>query len=63
MLIKVLDGCAINGRYWVFFAATTDVELTVTVTDTQENQTRVYTNPLNQAADAITDTGAFATCP
>ena len=30
---KVLDGCGINGHYWVFAAATTDLEYTLTVTD------------------------------
>ncbi len=62
MLIKVLDGCDINNNFWVFFAATTDVGFTVTVTDTLEGETRVYTNPLGQAANAVTDTSAFATC-
>ncbi len=63
MLIKVLDGCGINDHFWVFFAATTDVGFTVTVTDTQEGEVKVYTNPPGQAADAVTDTSAFATCP
>ena len=63
MLIKVLDGCSINDHYWVFFAATTDVQFEMTVTDTQSNETRTFSNPLGQAADAITDTSAFATCP
>ncbi len=64
VLIKVLDGCGINDRYWVFFAATTDVAFTVTVTDTEnEDEVQVYTNELGQPADAITDTSAFATCP
>ncbi len=63
MLIKVLDGCDYNDRYWVFFAATTDVELTLTVTDTDTGEVRVYTNDLGHPADAVTDTDAFATCP
>ncbi len=65
MLIKVLDGCAINDRFWVFFAATTDVGFTVTVTDTGSDgqPMKQYVNPLGQAADAVTDTSAFATCP
>ncbi len=63
MLIKVLDGCEINDRFWVFYAATTDVGFVVTVTDTQENVTEQYTNPLGQPANAVTDTSAFATCP
>ncbi len=62
-LVKVLDGCGINGRWWVFFAATTNVGFTLTVTDTVANQTRFYTNPDINPADAVTDTQAFATCP
>ncbi len=63
MLIKVLDGCDYNSRYWVFFAAATTVELTVTVTDTEADVVLQYTNELGHPADAITDTDAFATCP
>ncbi len=63
MLIKVLDGCAINDRFWVFAAATTTVEYTLRVTDTALGTVREYFNPLGDAAAAITDTGAFATCP
>lgn len=63
MLIKVIDGCSFNGNFWVFFAATTDVEYTVTVTDTQEDVTKTYFNPLGNPSPAITDTAAFATCP
>jgi len=63
-LIKVLNGCdGDQGFYWVFFAATTNVEFTVTVTDTLANETQTYSNPLGQPADAVTDTMAFATCP
>jgi uncharacterized metal-binding protein len=62
MLVKVLDGCALNGRYWVFSAATTDVEYTLRITDTETGDVREYWNPLGSAAAALTDTGAFATC-
>lgn len=63
MLIKVLDGCGINDNYWVFAAATTDVEYTLRVTDTNNGTVQEYFNPLGNAAAAITDTGAFPTCP
>lgn len=63
MLIKVIDGCSFNNRHWVFFAATTDVEYTVTVTDTQENTSKSYSNALGNPSPAVTDTNAFATCP
>lgn len=63
MLIKVLNGCGLNSRYWVFFAAGTNVEFTVTVTDTQTGEVKTYSNPLNTAAPPVQDTSAFATCP
>ena len=31
MLVKVIDGCDFNGRFWIYAAATTDVAYTVTV--------------------------------
>jgi hypothetical protein len=63
VLVKVLDGCDINQYYWVFASATTNVEYTLTVTDTQTQAVAQYTNPLGTAADALTDTAAFETCP
>ncbi|MBZ0090510.1 MAG: hypothetical protein K8H90_09050, partial [Thermoanaerobaculia bacterium] len=63
VMIKVLDACTLNNRYWVFFAAVTSVEFEITVTDTFTNTTKKYTNPLGVSAPAITDTGAFQTCP
>jgi hypothetical protein len=63
MLVKVLDGCGLNQSYWVFAASATDVEYTITVTDTDSGQVRTYSNPLGTQAPAITDTSAFATCP
>lgn len=65
MLLKVLDGCDVPGfdSYWVFYAATTNVEFTLTVTDTEARVQRVYTNAQGNAAAPVQDTGAFATCP
>jgi hypothetical protein len=64
MLVKVLDACAATDpHYWVFFAATTNVQFTVTVTDTQTGRVKTYVNPQGTSADAVTDTNAFATCP
>jgi hypothetical protein len=62
MLIKVLNGCGSNGFYWVYFAATTDVQYTLTVTDTQTGVVKVYYNPPGKPSDAVTDSSAFASC-
>jgi hypothetical protein len=63
LLVKVIDGCGYNNRYWVFGSAATDVEYQLVVTDTQTGEDAVYTNALGQRAAAINDTSAFATCP
>jgi hypothetical protein len=60
ILLKVLDGCAVNQHFWVFSSATTNVGFTVTVTDTRAGRAKVYTNQNGTAASPIQDTGAFA---
>ena len=58
LMVKVVDGRAFNGRYWVFFGALSDVEYTVTVTDTVTGAVRTYSNPSGTLA-SIADTNAF----
>ena len=63
LLVKVLDGCTLNHRYWVFTAFTTDVGLVLTVEDTATGALALYENPRGRPAAPILDTSAFATCP
>ncbi|MEO8349058.1 MAG: PPC domain-containing protein [Acidobacteriota bacterium] len=63
MILKVVNGCALNSRYWVFAGGLTNVAVTITVTDTLNGTTRTYSNPQNTAFAPIQDTSAFATCP
>ena len=59
-LIKIINGCSLNSKYWVYFAAATDVGYTVTVRDTQSTAPpRQYTNTLGTASPAVNDSGAF----
>ena len=60
ILIKVLDGCGINGRVWVLGASTTDLGYRIQVTDTVTGESRSYVNEPGQAAPAVLDTEAFA---
>jgi hypothetical protein len=62
-IIKVVNGCALNSRYWVFAGGLTNVQVSITVTDTRNGTTRTYTNPQGVAFQPIQDTNAFATCP
>ncbi|HEY6065501.1 MAG TPA: hypothetical protein VIY96_05060 [Thermoanaerobaculia bacterium] len=58
LVVKVLDARAFNGRIWVFFGALSNVEYTLTVTDTQTGAVKEYRNPSGQFA-SVGDTAAF----
>lgn len=59
LLVKVIDGRAVNGHFWVFAAGTGNFETELHVSDTQTGAIRIYANPFGVAPAAITDTGAF----
>ena len=58
LVVKVLDGTAVNGHHWVFYGALSDVQYTITVTDTQTGATQTYENPQGTLA-SVADTAAF----
>ncbi|HEY3570716.1 MAG TPA: Calx-beta domain-containing protein [Thermoanaerobaculia bacterium] len=62
ILLHVLDRCAVNGHYWVDFAAVTDLEFTIRVRDTQTGRTRIYHHPAGSAPAPVRDVEAFASC-
>ncbi len=45
LVIKVLDGRPVNGHFWVFTGALSDVEYTITVRDSQTGAVKTYFNP------------------
>jgi hypothetical protein len=58
LVVKVLDGRPVDGKFWVFYGALSDVEYTLTVTDVETGAERVYVNtPGNLCGKG--DTGAF----
>lgn len=63
LMVKVLDGCGQNGKFWVFASASTDVEYTLTITDTETGLQKTYQNPLGQIARTVADTDAFSCTP
>jgi hypothetical protein len=64
LVVKVLDACAPPfSRFWVFAAGLTNVDTTITVTDTHRSQSKQYHSPGGQAFAPIQDTNAFDTCP
>ncbi len=58
LMIKVVDGRAVNGHFWVFYGALSDVDYTVTVTDTTTAVTKTYVNTGGTVASRA-DTSAF----
>jgi hypothetical protein len=61
ILVRVLDACEINDHYWVFAGGLTNVEYSLTVTDTSTGTQMTYNAPT--ASPEIIDTSAFSTCP
>jgi len=59
LLIKVLNGCGLNDRFWVFYSAGTDVGLTLTVTDTETGHTFVRTNADHHPVETVQATDAL----
>jgi ELWxxDGT repeat protein len=59
VVLKVLDGRPVNGNFWVYYGALSNVAYTLTVTDTETGAVRTYSNPSGRFA-SVGDTGAFA---
>jgi len=57
-VIKVLDARAVNGRFWVFYGALSNVGYTITVTDTETGDAKTYRNELGSFG-SVGDTAAF----
>lgn len=58
LVIKVLDARPINGHFWLFYGALTNVQYTITVTDTQTGIVKTYSSPQDTQA-SVSDTEAF----
>jgi hypothetical protein len=56
--LKILDGKAINRRFWVFYGSLSNLAYTIGITDTATGETRAYQNPAGTFA-SIGDTSAF----
>ncbi len=63
LAIKVIDGCQLNDRFWVYTAGLTNVEVDLTVEDLLRNRSWSFHNPAGQAFPPILDSSALDTCP
>ena len=62
ILIKVLDGCGVNGHRWVFVAPVTDLAFNLQV-EGPGGPPWTHTNRLSNTAETKSDTSAFACTP
>ena len=62
LFAKVLNGCAVNNRWWVFLAGLTDVKVEVSVTETIHGKKKTYTSKAGKPFQPVLDTAAFAVC-
>ena len=50
---KLLDGRALNGKYWFLYGGLSDVEYTVTLTDTVTGESKPYRNEAGSLCGGI----------
>jgi hypothetical protein len=58
VFVKILDGRAVNGSFWVFYSGLTDLEYTVTVQELDTGRVRSYVKPAGSACGGF-DVTAF----
>jgi len=63
LLVKMVDGCSFNGHYWIFAAATTNVEYHLRVTESANGTFRTFDNTLGTASPAFISIDAFPCAP
>ncbi len=63
VIVKVLDGCGSNGHHWVYAAGLTDVEVHLSVTDTETGEIWARVNPWQTGFAPLQDIEALAGCP
>ena len=59
LMVKVLDGCGLNQRFWVFLAPASTVAYDVTVTDHVTGAVRTYHNEAGNTPALTADTDAL----
>lgn len=62
LFVKLLDGCAVNGHYWLYTAGLTDVGVDLAVVDTWTGAVRSYSRSRGVPYSPVQDILAFAGC-
>jgi Protein of unknown function (DUF1566) len=62
VLVKVIDGCNSNSRFWTLVSASTGFGWTLSVRDEATGTFKTFSHPLDGKASGVSDFAAFATC-
>ncbi|HVS13643.1 MAG TPA: S8 family serine peptidase [Thermoanaerobaculia bacterium] len=62
LVVKVLDGCALNGRFWVFAGGLTDLGVELEVRDLVSGDGRTYRAPGGAPFSTLRDIDALGGC-
>lgn len=62
LLVKVLDGCGVNGNFWAYAAGLTDREVQLVVTDLSTGIVRSFYSPGGVLFSPVQELGLFSTC-
>ena len=63
LTVKILYGCGVNERYWVFLSGLTDVGVEVRVEDTKTGETWIHQHAAGTPLQPRLDTDALEVCP
>lgn len=62
VLLKMVDGCRTNGRFWVLVSAATGFGWRLEVVDQESSLGRAWFHPLDGRASGVADFEAFSSC-
>ena len=62
LVVKVLDGCGVNGSHWIFAGGLTNVRTEIRVRDVVTGRTRTYVNPQGRPFAPVQDTSGLGGC-
>jgi hypothetical protein len=63
LLVKMLDRCSANDRFWVFQTTLSSLYYRMNVTDVRAGTNKVYFHYPGPPSPPVLDTDAFASCP
>ncbi len=62
MIVKIIDGCGSTGSHWVSWRALSNVEMDLTIRNTETQQTLTYHNPLGFIPNGHLDIDTIFRC-